>query len=395
MKIRIAVLALLCTVPIVAMHNIDEFDTVNSGNEELTRLGLIPQIISTIGVLDVGLDQADVVPQADSVYGKITLATNGKAYKPLTNLVTDIDITGTNVTLDLGGRTIVGKINISGSVVIIKNGAVVAPTPLNVDDANTPAVKIASGSQSVLLKHFHVQCYDSVSTGVLYDLVLSDTVNITYSLVGTGTVFDAVPGRAAIDIQGNVVSLFDCSISSASAADSTDADAADGGHAIVIHGNANKVRLRDCIMITGNGGNSTAGAGGNGGNGMYVKDTANHIELDKCTVFETGRGGDGATTGGNGGHGIQIDSSAVDVGIHDCRVRNTGIGGTPSGLGGKAIVDAVITSGAYSMIFSNFAHNIANEIKFDLRGTATEQGIASPNPPDSTVINPFANVYVP
>lgn len=391
---RYLVLAVLLFAPLYADTDFNILGSVELEDQEATRIGLIPQIIQSIGVLDIGLSQADVQPQTDSVYGKITLSQNGTSYKPLTNLVTDIEITGTNVTLDLDGRTIVGTINVSGSIVIIKNGAVIAPTPLNVDYANTPAVKIESGSRSILFKHFHVECLDSISTGILYDLVLSDTVENSYSLVGTATIFDSVPGRTAINVEGTVVSLFDCSVSSASAANSTDADAANGGHAMVVGGNANKVRLRDCIMITGHGGNSTSGVGGNGGSGMYVKDTAHHIELDSCTVFETGGGGDGGTTGGNGGHGIYIESTAVDVGVHNCRIRNTGTGGSPDGQGGKAIRDAVITAGAYSMVFSNFAHNIANDIKFDLRGTNTEQGIVTPYPPDATVINSYANVFV-
>lgn len=387
-------LAALAIAPAHALSDFELFENMEAVDEVMRGFGLVPQIIQTIDVLDTGLRQTDVVQLPTEVHGKITLSSVG-SYKPLTNLVTDIEITGTNVTLDLGGRTIVGTIDISGSVVVVKNGAVLAPTPLNVELANKPAVRVQDGAQSVLLKHFHVECYDSSLTGTVYELVMTDTVEETYSLIGTGTVMDNVPGRTAIEVLGKVVSLFDCSISSGSAAHSTDADAADGGHAIVVGGNANKVRLRDCIMITGNGGDSSSGAASNGGSGIQIKETANHIELDDCTVFETGAGGDGSTAGGNGGNGIQIASTAIDIGVRGCRIRNTGAGGSPGGLGGKAIVDAVTTAGAYSIVFRNFAHNIANTIKFDLRGTGTEEGIASPNPPNGTSLNPFANVYVP
>ncbi len=380
-------MALIAIAPVQALSDLELFEVMGVTDQEITRIGLIPQIIDKIGVLEKGMTQSDVVD------GKITLSTTG-SFIPLSNLVADIVITGTNVTLNLDGRTVIGSIDVSGSIVIIKNGAVYAPTPVNLDFANTPAVYVRDGATNVLLKHFHVECADSVLTGTLFDLVPTDTTLTAYELVGTGTVFDAVPGRTAIDVQGKVVSLFDCSVSSGSAANSTNADASDGGHAIVVRGNANKVRLRDCIMITGNGGNSATGAAGNGGNGISIADTANHIELDDCTVFETGYGGNGVTIGGNGGHGIEISSTAIDAGVHDCRIRNTGAGGSPNGLGGKAILDAVTTAGAYSMVFSNFAHNISNEIKFDLRGTGTEEGIASPNPPDGTVLNPYANVFV-
>ncbi len=45
------------------------------------------------------------------------------------------------------------------------------------------------------------------------------------------------------------------------------------------------------------------------------------------------------------------------------------------------------------MIFSNFAHNIANSIKYNIQNTGTESGVLTPNPTTATVINPYANVY--
>lgn len=379
-------MALIAIAPVQALSDLELFEAMGVTDQEITRIGLIPQIIEKIGVLNKGLSQSDVVD------GQIILDSVG-SYVPLTNLVADIVITGTNVTLNLDGRSVIGTLDISGSIVVIKNGAFYAPTPLNVDSANTPAVFVAPGANSVLLKHFHVECADSQLTGTLFELVPTDTTLSEYELVGTGTVFDAVSGRDGIAVCGKVVSLFDCSISSGSAAHSDESNAADGGHAIMIGDIANKVRVKECTIITGNGGNSNSGAGGNGGNGIFVKDTANHIEVDSCTVFETGVGGDGIT-GGDGGHGISIESSAVDVGVHGCRIRNTGAGGSPGGGGGKAVLDMVTTAGAQSIIFGNFAHNIANPLKFDLRGLGIEQGIKSPNPPDGTVLNSYANVFV-
>ncbi len=115
-------------------------------------------------------------------------------------------------------------------------------------------------------------------------------------------------------------------------------------------------------------------------------------------MLETGDGGAGGVsgTGGNGGNGMFVESTALDVAIRNSSMRNTGAGGTGStaGAGGKAIEDDVTTVANLSMIYANFAHNIANTIKFDLQGTGLEQGIAIANPPTSTVVNSFANIFV-
>ncbi len=376
MKIVVCVLAALFSATVIGMED----ELIDRG------FGLVPQIIQRVDVLKKGLSSSDIVD------GKITLASVG-GYCPLSNLVADIEITGTNVTLDLAGRSVIGTITISGSAVAVKNGAVTPRAPLNSDKAGA-AITVHANAGNVLVKRCHIVCADSILTGTLFDLVLSDTVTNTYELVGTGTVFDSMPGRSGIEVSGQVVNVFDCSIIPGASASTTTTHADDGGHAIILSGSANKVRVLDCIMITGDGGDAADGDGGNGGHGIYVKDTVNHSEISHCTIFGTAAGGDGSSKGGNGGHGICIESTAIDIGVHDCRIRNTGVGGSPGGIEGKAVLDKVITAGAYSMVFSNFAHNIANTINYDLRVTGTEEGIVSPNPPDGTVLNPFANVYV-
>lgn len=376
MRILICVLAVLFSATVIGMED-----------ELITRgFGLIPEIIQKVDVLKKGLSSSDIVD------GTITLASVG-GYCPLSNLVADIEITGTNVTLDLAGRSIIGTITISGSAVVVKNGAVTSIAPLNSDKAGA-AITVHANAANVLVKRCHIVCADSILTGTVFDLVLSDTVTETYELVGTGTVFDSMPGRSGIEVSGQIVNVFDCSVIPGASASTTTTHAEDGGHAIILSGSANKVRVLDCIMITGDGGDAADGNGGNAGYGIYVKDTATHAEICHCTVFETGAGGDGSSSGGSGGHGIRIESTAVDIGVHHCRIRNTGLGGSPGGAAGKAILDSVTTSGAYSIVFSNFAHNIANTIKYDLRSTGTEEGIASPNPPDGTVLNSLANIYI-
>lgn len=357
--------------------------------EELgTRgIGLVPQILNRVDVLK------KEVRQSDAVFGKIFLSNVG-SYTLLENLVADIEITGTNVLLDLSGKSLVGCISISGSGVVVKNGAVAPLPPYMTSSHSNAAITVHEGSANVLLKLCHIVCSDSVLTGTLFDLVLSDTVNITYEQVGTGTVFDSMPGRSGIEVRGDIVNVFDCSVIPGSSATTTTTHAESGGHGIILSGAAHKVRVKDCITLTGNGGNATDGNGGDAGTGIYVKDSANHIEITQCTIFETGDGGNGSVAGGNGGHGVHIESTAEDIGLHACRIRNTGNGGSPGGLGGKAILDEVTTAGKHSIIFSNFAHNISNAVKFDLQGGGTEDGISSPNPPDGTVLNSFANIYV-
>jgi hypothetical protein len=81
--------------------------------------------------------------------------------------------------------------------------------------------------------------------------------------------------------------------------------------------------------------------------------------------------------------------------VRNCTLRNTGFGGTgtPNGVDGRAVQDLQTTTADFSMIFSNFAHNIANSIKYNIQNTGVESGVLTPNPPTSTVINSFANVY--
>lgn len=330
-------------------------------------LALVPKIKERTDTLKVPVNQSD------ALYGTITLNQTG-GYFPLNNLVADIDITGTNVTLDLGGRSIVGKITISGNAVVLKNGAIVVPPPTTDEDASQAALTIHGNAKNVVIKKCHIECYDSYITN-------------------TAT-YPSLAGRNGVKICGSVVNFYDTSIVPGASATTSTTHASDGGHAIVLAESANKVRILNNIMISGNGGSSTNGSGGNAGNGIHIIDTVNHVEVAHCTIFSTGSGGDGTTAGGNGGHGIRIESGAVDIGVHDCRIRNTGSGGSPGGIGGKAVFDEVTVSGAESILVSNFAHNIANSIKFDIAGGGTEKGVQSPNPPDGTVINPFANVYI-
>ena len=353
------------------LNNMEEAADLLSSDDvqEIIRgQGLIFKIKDKTDTLKIGIGSQDIVN------GKITLNKTG-SYALSDNLVTDIEITGTNVLVDLDGRSVFGTIRTSSSGTVIKNGAVVPLPPRTTQQAATAAITLESSAKGCLIKHVHIDCTDS-------------------SLTDTTIELTALAGRNGIEVKGSIINVFDVSILPGAAADTEEANALNGGTAIVLSGSANKVRVMDCIVVSGNGGTAANDNGGNGGHGIHAKDTVSHVEIARCTIFGTGKGGDGAGTGGNGGHGVVIESTAVDIEVHDCRIRNTGAAGTPGGAGGKAILDAVTTAGAVSIIFSNFANNVENAIKFDLAGTGLEQGVVSPNPPTATVINPYANVYV-
>ena len=96
---------------------------------------------------------------------------------------------------------------------------------------------------------------------------------------------------------------------------------------------------------------------------------------------------------------MYVESNADDTELRMCRISGTGAGGGggTAGVPGKAVFDLVTTSANLSAILSNFAHNISNPTKFDIQAPSLaggpETGVMTPNPPTSTVINSFANVY--
>ena len=105
----------------------------------------------------------------------------------------------------------------------------------------------------------------------------------------------------------------------------------------------------------------------------------------------------GAAHDHNGGDGVFITSSSEDVSVISCMIRNTGAAGTgatSNGVGGKAVDDDVAVGATKSMVFKNFASGIANAINFDVQAGGVETGVDMTNPPTSTALNVFANLYV-
>ena len=101
--------------------------------------GLIFDIKNKTDTLKIGILAENIVN------GVITLGSTG-SYIFNDNLTCDIAITGTNVTLDLAGKSLIGTINVTGSVTIIKNGAIVAPPPYFPAMAAVPALTLSSAN---------------------------------------------------------------------------------------------------------------------------------------------------------------------------------------------------------------------------------------------------------
>lgn len=311
----------------------------------------------------------------DVVGGTITIDMSGN-YCLTENVTADIIITGTCVSLDLNNRCVTGIVSLCTNDTELMNGNLTPPAPATTPNA---AVTVTSGSDRA---HIH-------------------DVNIH----NTDTAAEDTAGRSGIEVRGNETHIINCTVVAGAGGESgapVAANGGEGGSGLVITAGANNTLVHNCFFTGANGGAATnsGGDGGDGGRGILIASTAQGAEINECTVLATGNGGVGGAVsgvGGDGGDGIKIESTCIDISVRNCTIRNTGtgsvMGGGGAGVNGKAIDDDVTTIANLSMIYSNFAHNIANSIKYDLQATGIEQGVAMPNPPTSTVINTFANVF--
>jgi len=237
---------------------------------------------------------------------------------------------------------------------------------------------------------------------VLGDVRVTDFVS-RFTIQGVTIGFSDPGSTSPLFLTGSNLQIINCTIKSADGAANPNGD--DSGHGIELVGTFTTV-IRDCIIYSGAGGNGTGPTnadGGDAGNGIHVND-ATDLEIDGCTIMTTGAGGDGLGTGtpGDGGNGIRVLSNCTDVAVHDCIIRNTGAAGTGgsggSPVAGKAIFDSVTTSGSLSVFLRNFAHNIANTLKYNFQGdVGAEKGTLVANPPDNTFLldrNQFVNAYM-
>ncbi len=336
-------------------------------NDTISRLDYLESQIDGLNL--VSLCAATALTSADISAGLITLNASGN-YCLATDLTTDIAITTTCVTLDLNERCLTGVITVQQSDnVIIQNGYI------------TPAAPTISPDAAITITHTAV---GTKIEGVTIHNADTQASNIS--------------GRSGIAVFGPLTQILNCNIISGSAGNSTTTTAPNAGDGIILGISADESIAQGCIIKTGNGGSTTNATsnGGNGGRGIRIRENRN-VEVYACAIISTGSGGQGGASGvgGNGGTGIVIDSNAIDASVRNCSIQNTGAAGSPgAALAGRAIDDDVSISNNLSMIFSNFANNIAYSVKYTLQGAEVEAGILSPNPPTGTIINPLANVYV-
>ncbi len=307
-----------------------------------------------------------VLSSSDVVAGTITLSTPGN-YCLSEDVTANVTISANCVTLDLNHRCLTGVISTTGGSddVEIKNGNITPPAPTS---APAAAITIPSSNDRVRISNVVIFCVGTNTTGVA--------------------------GRDGIEVHGDQAQIFDTTIKSGRG-DDDGTTGTNGGRGIFVGEFANNTVIKNCIISTGVGGDGGT-TGGNGGNGISVE-TAVETEVTDTTILFTGNGGDGSDTRGDGGDAVFIDSDSLDTVIRNCTMRNTGAAGGGAGGGGRAgraIQDEVTTVANLSMSYANFAHNIANTIKFNLQGLGTEQGVALANPPTATVVNSFANVFV-
>jgi len=337
---------------------IDVIDGVVVSNDSMldvmdSKLDIIDQELS---VLDATVNSGTTfLTSADIVGGNIDLASAGN-YTLAAALTTDVTITAGCVTLDLNDLCLTGTILISSDNATIKNG-----TLLPLDEAGA-GISVTSASDRTRVSNLTIRCDSGVG--------------------------QAGPGKDGIEIAGNDWIVENCTII---AGDS--GGAFRGGHGISLLAAANNILIRNCLISTGDGGDSATA--GDGGNGVNVNGSTD-VEIADCTIFKTGAGGDGASAEGDGGNGMFIASTSTDISVHNCIIRNTGAAGTGSatGVAGKAIDDDVAAGAAGSVVFGNFAHNIANATKYDLQASGIESGFSLSNPPSSTAVSVYANVFI-
>ena len=320
-----------------------------------SKLDIIDQELS---ILDLSINSGTTfLTSADIVGGNIDLASSGN-YAFAEELTTDMTITASCITLDLNDLCMTGTMIISGDNVTVKNGTLLPPA--------------------------------GAGGGTAITAVSNRTKISNLTIRGTDAVVGGQAGKDGIEVAGNDWLVENCTIITGAGSGAS----ARGGHGISLLAAANNILIRNCLISTGDGG--SADPGSDGGNGINVNGSTD-VEIADCTIFKTGAGGtSGASTGGDGGQGIFIDNSSTDISVHNCIIRNTGAGGggAPAGVGGKAIDDNVAVGAAESIIFGNFAHNIANALKYDLQAGGVETGFALSNPPSSTAVSVYANVYI-
>ncbi len=338
---------------------------------------MVKRIGQTSDIIESKLDalkacEETVLTSANISGSTISITTPG-TYQLGEDVTAGISIQASCVLLNLDNRIVTGNVVVEAlnTDVTIENG-----TFIWVDEA--------AGANFVII----------ISSGCHRAVVRNVTIHSPAATTKAG-------GVGMVIGSGEDVQIIGCTIRGGDGAAATTGFA--GGRGIQVNGT--RTLIRDCIIYSGAGGNGTDSPdadGGDGGNAIHIE-AATDVEIDGCIIMATGAGGDGdgAGTPGDGGDGIRVLSDCTDVAVHDCIIRDTGAAGTGgsggSPVGGKAIFDSVTTVGSLSVFLRNFAHNIANSIKYDFQAGGIENGTLVANPPDNTVLsepNQFVNAYM-
>jgi len=415
------------------------------------RIGLaIDSIESKVDLIDTSTTTAACgvveLSQSDVSGGTLSITTPG-SYCLTEDITAIVSIRSSCVLLDMNGRCVTGRISISslGSInfVVIKNGFVNAPGASGADIS--AGITVAGVVSKLFINNVTVECDDSSAGGGIAGRdaieVAGDDIQIQNCILtagaggsSTGTAGVGGDGITLTSTASEVV-IAGCIIRGGDGGDETSGggtagagghgisivgptdvvieqctvlkagdggvaiapNGGDGGHGIAfITSQSDNVFIKNCtIQKSGAGGNATQ-FGGDGGHGISVASVSNtKVAVSNCMISDTGVGGNGGTTGGNGGNGVFIGSSNTDISVHNCTISNTGAAGTGGGgAAGKAVDDNVAAGANASKVYANFAHDIGNSIKFDLQASAAESGFALSNPPSSTAVSAYANVFI-
>jgi len=359
--------------------------------------------------------------------GSITLSTPGN-YCLSEDITSNITISTACVSLDLNDRCLTGRVTIIDDEATIKNGTIL-PTAAG----GAPGIIVASTSDRTCIANVVIKAEDGAGIAGINvagaDWIIEGcTINS-----GSGATNGAGGNAIELSIDADRILIRNCTITTGAGGASSGSAGGNGGTGISISG-SNTVVVEDCtifetgvggvgdglnnggdggiginatagcifisivrctVQSTGNGANGTSAIGGDGGHGIKVDGSNQQVSIGSCLIQNLGSGGNG-NTGGDGGHGVFIEGNTCeDTKVRNCDISNTGSAGSgESPIAGMAVRDEVTTAANVSLVVGNFAHNISNSIRYYLQDVNSEAGFDLSNPPTSTAVSVYANVFI-
>lgn len=371
-------------------------DILNNVNTPIpSQLDVIESLLDTIsgsGCVSTRLTSADISG------GMITINSSGN-YCLATDLTTNISITADCVELDLNQRCLTGTINVTSDNVSVMNGNILAPA------GTGNAITIASTASNAHIEYVEIRGSDSNGTDIFQQvhggiLVQGPKAQINNCIITTGSIVNTgnlgqQTGGTGIELQSTSYSVIEDTIiktgngADASGIGNAPVDGGNGGTGILVSGNSSYCLINNVVLSTGNGGGAglffpIAGAAGNGGMAIWLTGSANRNTILNCIIESTGDAGAQSGFDSSGGHGVLINSTVNSTLVRLCNITNTGqssfqvITSIPTTNSGRAIQDLNVatssTSGS-SMIFDNYASNIANtSVNYNIHATGVEGG---------------------